>query len=118
MVRLAGWAMPGASDREALAALGAAALQRQPAGLRLHALAKAVCACALALLRLVGALHGRRGMLADRVPRRTMREGFPATCGGSPAAPSAGPSGPRPVGIFAAVPGPQRSPAPFRRASP
>src|SRR5581483_4397427 len=47
------------SDREALAALVAPALERQPPGARLHAGAEAVHPRALALLGLIGALHGR-----------------------------------------------------------
>ena len=48
------------SDGESLAALGAAALERQPAGRVLHARAEPVRAGALALLGLVGPLHGGR----------------------------------------------------------
>src|SRR5258705_185615 len=48
------------SDGQSLAALGAPTLERQATGTRLHAGAEAVGAGALALLGLVGALHGRR----------------------------------------------------------
>src|SRR6185437_1775052 len=48
------------SHRQALATLGAAALERESAGAGLHAGSNAVGAGALALLRLVGAFHGSR----------------------------------------------------------
>ena len=55
-----------ASDGQALAALGPAALERQAPGLRLHALAEPVAAGALALLWLVGAFHGERASATRR----------------------------------------------------
>ena len=65
---------------EPLAALGAAALEKRPAGAAgAHARAKAVGACALALLGLVGPLHVRA-----TEGTRSRRDAFPAFCEGSP----------------------------------
>ena len=92
---------PHASGGESLAPLVAAALERQPAGARAHAGAEPVRTGALALLRLVGALHR---LFAARCPtpprprargrdaRRAIgaasigtamrpRRNFPASCG-------------------------------------
>ena len=54
--------------REPLAALVAAALEQRAAGARAHAGAEPVGAGALALLRLVGALHERRRRVAGQAP--------------------------------------------------
>src|SRR5215210_8092602 len=98
-----------ASDGEALAALGPAALERLTPGLREHALAKPVAASTLALLGLVGALHGERRVgdaaahpsapgLPDTVGGfsrdvRAVRAGRPGNCPGRPPV----------AGIFAAA---------------
>ena len=68
---------------EPLAALGAAALEKRTAGAGAHARAEPVGAGALALLWLVGALHGcARARVQDR-----RRDAFPAFCGPPPGVP-------------------------------
>src|SRR3954468_22536053 len=105
-----------ASDGEALAALGAPALERQATGLRLHALAKPVRPRALALLRLVGPLHGD----ADRSGRGAPpphADVFVASCGicASTLGRALRTSSAR--CYIRRRRGPARGPAPFRRAT-
>src|SRR4051794_25782089 len=64
--------MRGRLDGELLAALVAAALEHGPAGTGAHPLAEAVGAGALALLGLVGALHGPPKDSGSPVAHRTV----------------------------------------------
>ena len=65
------------SHSEALAALVAATLQREPAGPCAHSRAETVCSRSLALLRLIGAFHDSRARGGSRA---SIRSGLTCKC--------------------------------------